>query len=146
MGEPITVLSVRNAIDEHQFNHANETELHEGIVQVLTGLGLTVQREVRLNDWNRIDLTTTVADPAGAPLTLGVEVKVGGNSGSVRRQLVRYTGCGQLGALLLVTTVQRHVAEVMPYAVAAGDPAGTGARWLLRGMPFDVSLIRRGVL
>jgi hypothetical protein len=149
MDDPLTVRDIRNALRREQFRHANETELETGIAKVLDSLGLTVRRQVRLSDRDRIDIAVDLPRPAGAAVTAGIEVKIGGNAGAVRRQLMRYTECPELDALLLVTTVYRHMAEVMPYATSAGAPASethAGAAWLLNGMPLELVLINRGML
>lgn len=146
MGDVITVRQIRDKIREHQFRHADEFELHAGIESILAGLGLTVRREVRLDKNSRIDLTTELARPGAAPVLLGVEAKIAGQPGDVRRQVQRYAEFPQFGALLLVTTVYRHMIEMVGCTTDA--PAGNvaGARRRLGAVPFECALINRGML
>ncbi len=145
MDDEMTLRRIRNELRRQQFRHADEAELETGIETVLAGLGLPVQRQVRLDGRSRIDLTAHMPRPA-EPIVVGLEVKVDGSAGAVRRQVLRYAAVDTLGALILVTTLHRHMVEVMPYATEApaGNPAG--AKWLLAGKPFELVLIRRGLL
>ncbi len=144
----LTVREVRVALGRKRFAHANEVELQDGIAQVLSGdLGLDVEREVRLNPRDRIDLRTLL--PQGddrAPLRLGIEVKIKGDPGGVRRQLWRYTERDQLDALLLVTTLHKHTTEIFQVARPGPTEGIMLARWRLNGMPFEAMLMRRGML
>lgn len=144
MDQPITVRKIRNTIRTKQFRHANEDELETGVAQILGELGLPVDRQVRLDGNNRIDLVTHLPRPAADPIRVGIEVKIAGQPGDVRRQVQRYATFDQLGALLLVTTVFRHMIEMVGCTTEA--PGGTGTRRLLGAMPFDVALINRGML
>lgn len=144
--EPITVSRIRREIRAKEFRHARETELHDGIQEVLEGLGLPVRREVTLDEKNRIDLTTDLPRTEGRPLVLGIEVKIAGKPGDVRRQVQRYSQFAQLGALLLVTTIRRHMAEVMACATSAPLDTAAGSRWRIGDKPFDLVLINRGLL
>jgi hypothetical protein len=146
MTDTITLQRLRVELRRRRYAHTNEFELHTGITEVLAGLGLIVLREVELDRNNRIDLVTGLPRPAGPPVVLGIEAKIAGVGGDVRRQLWRYTDFPQLDALLLVTSIQRHMAAVMSYAEPAPDGNEPGAVWQLNGMPFGVALINRGVL
>lgn len=146
MDDPITVTQVRAAINRHQFRHANEEELEAGIAFVLGELGLPVDRQVRLDEHSRIDLVTYLPRPAADPIRLGIEVKIAGKPGDVRRQVQRYAEFDTLGALLLVTTIYRHMIEVVGASLASADGGPAGARRLLSGKPFDTVLINRGLL
>lgn len=147
MDDVITVRNIATTLRNNRYGHANEIELHSGIEQVLTGMGLTVRREVSLSREDRIDMTTELTRPDGTPVRLGIEVKVKGPAGEVHRQLRRYAShVDQVDALLLVTTMYRHMIGVLPHALPAGDAGHAGTRWLLAGIPFEVALINRGSL
>lgn len=141
MGDAITLTRIRNEIRAHQFRHADEIELHGGLDTVLTALGLTVEREVRLDPHNRIDVATTLPDD----VRLGIEVKIAGSEQDVRRQVRRYADSDELDALLLVTTIARHARAIMPWVTEPTGPPGM-SRWLLDGKPFDIVVINRGLL
>lgn len=141
----ITVRKVRVALSKKQFQHANEAELEGGIHQVLTGdLGLVVERQVWISAKERIDLLALLPQQDGPDLRLGIEVKIKGDAGAVRRQLWGYTESPQIGALLLVTTMHKHTTEIFQAARPTGE-LGL-ARWRLNGMPFEAVLMRRGYL
>lgn len=145
MDGTITVRDVRNTLRRQQFRHINENELEEAIEKVLTGMGLTVTRQVRLSDRDRIDLVAQLPRPDALPLHLGIEVKIKGSAGDVRAQVRRYAEHrDQLGALMLVTARQQH--QVQTLAAAVDAPRGADACWILDGMPFDSVLLRRGLL
>lgn len=91
-----------------QFSYANEEELQEGIAALLTGHGVTVEREVRITPLDRIDMLVEYG-PLGHLARVGIEVKVAGREASVRRQLERYARSDRVDALLLVTNRVRHV-------------------------------------
>lgn len=138
---PVTLTRIRNEIRRFNFRNADEFELHAGLETILTGLGLTVEREVRLDQHSRIDIATDL--PAG--LRLGIEVKIAGQGMNVLRQVRRYAAVPELDALMLVTTINRHLQAVMPWVdVPAGPPSMS--RWTLDGKPFDLVLLRRGLL
>lgn len=141
MDGPITLTTIRNAIRRQTFSNADEFELHQGLDTVLAGLGLPVEREVRLDASSRIDLVADLPDGN----SLGIEVKVAGPGMDVLRQVRRYTTADQLDAVMLVTTIARHMRTIMPWVDTPTGPPGM-ARWLLDGKPFDVVVIRRGLL
>ncbi len=149
MDDLITVRHIRDAVNRKRFGYANEVELHRGLAQVLAGLGLTVEREVRLGGPDRIDITVDLVRPAGRRIRVGIEAKIAGQAGSVRRQLSRYARYPQLDALMLVTSVRRHTAEMVAHAELAtpgGPGADAGARWVLAGKAFDMVLLDGGLL
>ena len=82
-----------------RFRHANESDLQAGLARALTDAGYEVQREVRLNARDRIDLLVA---------RVGIEVKVAGVPRDVERQLGRYARSDLVDALVLVTTRARH--------------------------------------
>lgn len=147
MDDVITVRSIRNALRDHRFAHANEAELETGVEQVLTAMGLAVHRQVRLSGQDRIDVMTDLPRGDQPAVRLGIEIKVKGPADGVRRQLVRYAGHDQVDALVLVTTMYRHMNEVAIHTetCSAGDnPAG--ACRLLAGKPFELVLLDRGLI
>ncbi len=139
--DPITLIRIRKEIRGFTFRHANEIELHGGLATILAGLGLSVDREVHLDRRSRIEIVTVL--PAG--LRLGIEVTVAGRGPDVLRQVRRYTASDQLDALMLVTTIARHMTAIMPWVRTPDGPPGM-SRWLLDGKPFDVAVIGRGVM
>lgn len=100
-------------IEGHKFRFADELELHDGLEQVLTAIGLPVERETRLPGGGRVDFRL-----GGVAL----EVKVAGSASLVGRQLARYAD--DVDELLLVTTKPDH-------AVLAGDIGGKRCRVLV---------------
>jgi hypothetical protein len=141
MDGPLTLTAIRAAIRRFSFHNADEFELHAGLEKVLAGLGLTVEREVRLDEKNRIDIAAT--QPGW--LRLGVEVKVAGRGPDVLRQVRRYTSSPELDAVMLVTTISRHMTSIMPWVTVPDGPPGV-SRWTLDDKPFDVVTIRRGLM
>jgi hypothetical protein len=92
---------VRSIVDAHRFRYTNEDELQEGLALALTRAGHQVEREVRLNDRDRIDLLVGTA---------GIEVKIAGQPGRVVEQLRRYAEHDRISELVLVTSRVRHQA------------------------------------
>ncbi|HET7588612.1 MAG TPA: hypothetical protein VFK14_00280 [Solirubrobacterales bacterium] len=89
------------AIRRHTFQFANEDELQQGLAAALTSEGLDVEREVRFDKHNRIDLLVD---------RIGIEVKVKGGTAEVHRQLCRYTP--HVDQLVLVTIKAGHVQDL----------------------------------
>lgn len=118
-----TAEGIAELIRGRQFAYANEIELHGGLAEVLADQGLSLRREVYLNAHDRVDLL--VALPGRA---LGVEVKIAGAAGDVRRQLRRYALSDQVDELMLITTSRRHLVGLDDQM--AGKPL---TRVLLRG-------------
>lgn len=116
-----TVTGVVAVIAAHRFGHVTEAELQEGLAEVLTRAGYSVEREVRLGARDRIDLLVD---------RVGIEVKVGGSVGDVVRQLERYAGSVRLDALVLASSRRHHLAM----------PAG------LNGKPIVVVSLMTGAL
>lgn len=130
----ITARRLRNALRGYSYHHANEIELHRGIAEVLTGLGLAPEREVRLSSRDRIDFLVDLPRAAASAARLGIEVKIAGRSPDVWRQLTRYAGHDRVDELLLVTTIARHARDLSPL----------GGQ--IDGKPLQVCLINRGLL
>lgn len=87
---------------------APEKALQDAIARLLGDAGFSYEREVRLTTSDVIDFV--VGD------RLGVEVKIGGSTSDVTRQLHRYAQSERVAELLLVTTRSRH--KQMPSAFA----------------------------
>ena len=105
------VEKVISTIQSHRFRYSEEEDLQEGIAAVLTAAGLDVQREVHLDERDRIDLLVG---------SIGIEVKVAGSAEDAFRQLARYARHPEIEHLVLVTSqYQRLVKEV------AGKPLTT---------------------
>ena len=103
-----TVSEVAKVIAGCRFTYANEAQLHDGIAAALASRGIATEREVRLAG-GRIDLM------AGR---VGVEVKVGGLTVEVGRQILRYLACDELDGLVLVTSRVRHLKLTQPAGVS----------------------------
>jgi hypothetical protein len=101
-----TVDGVVAVIAAHRFAHATEAELQEGLAEVLTRAGYSVEREARLSARDRVDLLVD---------RVGIEVKVDGSAGNVVRQLERYADSEDLDALVLASSRRHHLA--MPAAL-----------------------------
>jgi hypothetical protein len=87
---------IAERIESHRFVYRDESDLQSGIADVLAGEGVSVEREVRLSETDRIDLLVG---------RVGVEVKTRGSLIAVVRQLLRYTHSDRLDAVVLATTV-----------------------------------------
>jgi len=98
MGASSDAATVAAAIRSFRFRYGDEDQLQEGLAEALSGAGFEVQREVRLNAEDRIDLLVD---------RVGVEVKVAGSTARVARQLARYAK-HDLAGLVLVTNKLRH--------------------------------------
>lgn len=121
-----TAETIGRLIERHQFAYADEDELQAGIVELLAGSGLTARREVRLSTQDRLDILVELS----GPIALGIEVKIAGAAGDVRRQLLRYAASDRVDELLLVTTLRRHLAGLT-------DELG--------GKPLTLALLRGGL-
>jgi hypothetical protein len=88
------------AIAEHRFRYADEDELQRGLAVALCGHGYLVEREVRLDARNRIDLFVEER--------VAIEVKIAGTPDSVMRQVTRYAADDRVKAIVLVTSRTRH--------------------------------------
>lgn len=95
-----SVAFIARVIRAHRFRYSSEEELQDGLAQALAAAGLPVEREVRLDSRNRIDIVVG---------RVGVEVKIDGSSSNVSRQCERYLQSDLLDGLVLVTSRVRHV-------------------------------------
>jgi hypothetical protein len=77
----------------------NELDLSQAVADCLRERGVAFEREVRLNDADRIDYLVG---------RVGVELKLHGSVSAIARQLSRYAQSDQVDALILVTTRMSH--------------------------------------
>jgi len=99
-----TADEVAAVVCKHRFRVDDEEELQCCISEALFKYGVEHQREVRLNDRDRIDFLTTAG--------VGIEVKTKGSPTQIARQLSRYTESEQVKELLLITTKATHRARL----------------------------------
>lgn len=107
-----TVDSIVGAIRSRSYRYASEVELQDRVEDALRARALPVEREVQLDATRSSIIDMRVG-------TVGVEVKVGGSTANVERQLRRYAQTGEVVALVLVTNRTRH-RTIAP--VVAGIP------------------------
>lgn len=100
MSDALTADRLAEELGRFRFDESSEARLQDGLEAVLRERGVPFVREARLSDADRIDFITDDG--------VGIEVKVGGSSASVVRQLHRYAGLEEVAALVLVTTKRRH--------------------------------------
>jgi len=86
-------------IGSQSYRFCNEKELQDGIERVLIEDGYSPKREVILSNRDRIDFMVD---------RIGIEVKVGGSTSAIIRQVHRYAQHDSLDAILVVTTRSRH--------------------------------------
>lgn len=91
---------VTDVLSAARFVWTTEDELQTGVADALIAEGLLVEREVRVDARNRLDLKVG---------PVGIEVKIAGTWRDVRRQLERYAALGTLRGLVLVTSRPSHV-------------------------------------
>lgn len=112
----MTSEAVIELIDNYRFTYRTETEFQDTIAMLFSTQGWEFDREVRLNDRDRIDFLIG---------TTGVEVKVKGSWVATYRQLQRYAVSDRIEELVLVTTRLQHVRMV---AEIGGKPLTV--RWV----------------
>jgi hypothetical protein len=78
-----------------------ESELGDAVAKRLSDMGVAFEREVWLNDTDRIDFMVG---------RVGVELKLKGPVSAVARQLARYAQSERVDSLVLVTTRFKHKA------------------------------------
>lgn len=86
------------ALADKRFRYNSEVALHDGIAQAFEDAGIAYRREVRI-DGGRIDFLV------GA---VGIEVKIGGSSEALRRQVSAYTESPHIESILVLTTRPAH--------------------------------------
>jgi hypothetical protein len=107
----VVAKSVARLLEQARFRFTDEAGLQAGIGALLrAGLpsSTDVVREHRLSGRDRVDFMV-----GGS---VAVEVKIHGSDASVVRQLIRYAEHDAVRAIVLVTSVARHV-TVMPDAL-----------------------------
>lgn len=82
-----------------QLNASHESDISEAVADAFTRTGIAFQREVWLNDTDRIDYMVG---------RIGVELKLKGTVSAVTRQLARYADSDLIDELILVTTRYTH--------------------------------------
>lgn len=101
--KPATSLDVVCFLVARSYRFAGESALHDLLEDLLAeSTNYHVQREVVI-DGGRIDLLVD---------RVGIEVKVGGTTADVCRQLRRYVASRQIDELVLVTNRARHLHEL----------------------------------
>lgn len=100
MGDTMSAGDLADLIAAHIYGYRDEAGLHNLIALAFAGAGVPIRREVALSRRDRIDFLVG---------RVGLEVKVKGAPAGVLRQLQRYAGSDQIGHLVLVTTVARHL-------------------------------------
>lgn len=98
-----------------QFTRGTEADLQAGIADALAQSGIEARREVALGNAGRIDLLSG---------RVGIEVKVAGGPGAVRRQLARYCTSPDVDAVVLVTSRHTH-RGLVPSGLLNGKPVLT---------------------
>lgn len=86
-------------ISNNRFTYRTETEFQDGIADLLALRGFRFEREVRLNDRDRIDFLVG---------RVGIEIKVKGSWTDAVRQLQRYAASDRIDELVLITTRLSH--------------------------------------
>lgn len=115
-----TLDRVLAALSAGRFLYGSEADLQQAIADVLVAEGLEVEREVRLNRHDRIDLHV-----GGR---FAIEVKVDGSARDLARQLRRYAASDSVDALVVVTNRARH--STIPDAI---DGTPVHVIWLGKG-------------
>lgn len=95
----VSAVGLIEVLGGHRFLWSSEAELQRGLADAIVAAGVDVEREVRLNARDRVDLLVD---------RLGVEVKVAGAWRDVERQLRRYLESPLLDELVLVTAKALH--------------------------------------
>lgn len=92
----------------HGFVPSDEADLGDQVAKRLAAKGVEFEREVWLNDTDRIDFL--VGD-------VGLELKLKGPVSAVTRQLMRYAQSSRVASLVLVTTRFAH--KAVPKSLAS---------------------------
>jgi hypothetical protein len=90
---------ILDALATWSFTYDNEFVLQDGVAIALRRADFDVEREVRLNARDRVDLLVG---------RIGIEVKVGGSPARVLAQLHRYARSERIDGLVLVTNQMRQ--------------------------------------
>lgn len=95
---------IASLIESHRFHFEDEAQLQAGIEGILRGASVEFVRECRLGQGDRVDFLVTQPECAD----IALEVKLATSLVAISRQLWRYSQFLSVGALILVTTRQRH--------------------------------------
>lgn len=109
---------ILRALSDQRWFHRDEYGLQSAIAHRLTEMGIAHDRETRLTAAERIDFLCHRPDGLDKA-SIGIEVKVGGSTQALMRQLQRYANTGRLNGLVVVTTRPAHL-ELPP--VVGGIP------------------------
>ena len=91
-------VDLKETLSKYRFDISTEDSLQRGIAEVLTGK-VEFRREARLNSHDRPDFVVG---------TVAVEVKIGGSSAALTRQIGRYAELPEVEELLVITTRSAH--------------------------------------
>lgn len=92
---------VTDWLSQYEFGAASEEILHRAVHEALTVGGFESRPEFVLSPRDRIDFYL----PASR---IGIECKIDGSATEIMRQLLRYAESPQIGALILVTSRNKH--------------------------------------
>ena len=91
--------AIIKALKAYNLASGTEEELQAAIAVALTNECIPFRREHRLSDADRIDFIVE---------RVGIEVKVGGSTSALIRQVHRYAQSEELDAIVVVTTRGHH--------------------------------------
>lgn len=91
---------IAGVLRQYTYNFADERTLQDGLEQVISA-HWEYRREYELSTTDRPDFWLP-------EFGIAVEVKIGGPTSSVLRQLYRYAGHEQVQGILLVSSCMRH--------------------------------------
>jgi len=107
----LTPASLATFLSGFRYRFTSEDELQRGIDRVLGEWGASYVREHRIDARDRLDfLVAPERRGEGEPVPpgIGVEVKIGGSTAEVTRQVHRYLQREEVTGLVLVTSRLRH--------------------------------------
>lgn len=97
MEEPRALLE---AVRSTRFHYVSEDDLQRGMAELLTSLGISYEREYRLDAQSRIDFLVDGA--------LGIEVKIDGSASDLGYQVLRYLQNDAIKGLVVISTRSSH--------------------------------------
>lgn len=104
---------VMGLLDRYEFSSREERRIQDAIAEILVANEIPFKREVALSPGNRPDFMLD---------GIALEVKVGGSTTEVFRQMQRYASEPAVKAVLLVTTRTQHARARV--GQLAGKPVG----------------------
>lgn len=90
------VAALNKLIRAHRFHFKNESDLQDGIEQVLKKAGVAYEREKALGDFGIIDFLIDGR--------LGVEIKIKGSPSAVARQVLDYLKDSRIEEVVVIST------------------------------------------